>query len=77
LSVTYTKEQRALAKQLSLRLCTISTPAMSVQGPMTTEEAKEIEQFLYDFVQRRMARRAADREQQKPTIPRPSTAPSN
>jgi hypothetical protein len=60
-SVTYSKQQRAVAKQDGLKLVTMSVPGVEFQGPVTKEEAEQLEQFVYQFLIKRSERLKKER----------------
>jgi hypothetical protein len=60
MAVTYTPAQRERAKADELKLVTLAVPGFEFQGPVTKEEAAEVEAFALAFYGRRAARIRAD-----------------
>jgi hypothetical protein len=53
MAVTYTKEQRAIAKADGLHLVTLAVGGIEFQGPVSAEEKDRVTQFILGFLERR------------------------
>lgn len=53
MSVGYTKEQKAVAKDRGLHLVTMAAFGMEFQGVTTEEEARALLQYILEFIGRR------------------------
>jgi hypothetical protein len=50
MKISYTKEQRSIAKTHDLRLITIDTPGIAWQGPVPKEVSARLVQWLKDNI---------------------------
>ncbi len=53
MSVTYTKQQREMAKREGLHLITLATEYIEVQAPVSEEEMRRISELIVEFLERR------------------------
>lgn len=55
MAVSYTSEQRKVAKEKSQHLVTIAAGGMEFSGPTSEAERDQLAQYLLDFLKRRRA----------------------
>jgi hypothetical protein len=53
MSVTYSKQQREVAREKKLYLVSLAVPGFEFQGPATKEEMQAIDTFMSEFLKRR------------------------